>query len=156
MASWNASSQTSFTTTTNTHVTTIPTLRAFPETIPIQPTYKPLNFVKIKLAADTIENALAPTDIGMGALVPTVVFCTLALIVVLARLYTRGFLVKAIGPEDGLVCISMVRTMSTELVEEGKRTDLSLPSFLALPSLSSLVLVSGLVNPFVLTESRLT
>lgn len=61
---------------------------------------------------------VAPNTIGWATLSPTIVFTCAAFIVVLLRLYTRRELIRHIGREDFLICLSMVRPSCINLVVE--------------------------------------
>lgn len=58
--------------------------------------------------ANATQEALAPINIGWQVLGPATMFCSLALLMVLARWYTKIFIVRKTGPEDLLISLAMV------------------------------------------------
>lgn len=63
---------------------------------------------KWPVPANATQEALAPINIGWQVLGPATTFCGFAFIIVLARWYTRIFIVRAAGPEDLLISLAMV------------------------------------------------
>jgi len=54
------------------------------------------------------QEALAPINIGWQVLGPATTLCSLAFLIVLARWYTRIFIVRTAGLEDVLISLAMV------------------------------------------------
>ena len=65
------------------------------------------------VAANATQEALAPIDIGWQVLGPATTICSLAFLVVLARWYTRIFIVRTAGLEDVLISLAMVCPVKT-------------------------------------------
>ena len=65
-------------------------------------------FLPRESSPESFEDAVAPTNIGLSALLPTILFNATAVLVVIARLYTRRILLRAVGKEDYLIVIATV------------------------------------------------
>jgi hypothetical protein len=63
------------------------------------------------MPANATQEVLAPINIGWQVLGPATAFCCLAFLIVLARWYTRIFIVRVAGPEDFLISLAMVRSV---------------------------------------------
>lgn len=60
-----------------------------------------------------IRADIEPLNIGWLALGPAIAFCSIAMLIVLARWYTRLSLVRAAGKEDILISTSIVCLITT-------------------------------------------
>ncbi|KAK3078954.1 hypothetical protein LTS18_006119, partial [Coniosporium uncinatum] len=63
-----------------------------------------------------ITAAEHPSNIEWQALGPAVAFCSLTLIAVAARWYTRTVIVRAVGWDDFLITVSMVMSIGYVII----------------------------------------